>query len=84
MFLLNASFKKEQVKASEMDLYEEDNIIRSSRSQMSLKIGVLKKFTIFTGKHLCWSLFFNKAAGLQVCNFTQKRLLDRCLQVCTL
>ena len=27
---------------------------------------VLKKFAIFTGKHLCWSLFFNKVAGLQV------------------
>ena len=26
---------------------------------------VLKKFVIFTGKHLCWSLFFNKVAGLQ-------------------
>ena len=30
---------------------------RSSHSQMFSKIGVLKKFTIFTGKRLCWSLF---------------------------
>ena len=29
---------------------------RSSRSQMFFKIDVLKHFTIFTGKHLCWSL----------------------------
>ena len=28
------------------------------------KIGVLKNFTISTGKHMCWSLFLNKLAGL--------------------
>ena len=26
--------------------------------------GVLRNFTKFTGKHLCYSLFFNKVAGL--------------------
>ena len=36
---------------------EDDDIIRSSRSQIFFKIGVLKKFTIFAGKRLCWSLF---------------------------
>ena len=30
---------------------------RSSRLQMIFKIDVLKDFAIFTGKHLCWSLF---------------------------
>ena len=30
---------------------------RSSRLQMFFKIGVLKNFAIFTGKHMCWSLF---------------------------
>ena len=30
---------------------------RSSRLQMFFKIGVLKNFAIFTGKHLCWNLF---------------------------
>ena len=39
-------------------------MIRSSRSQMFFKIGVLKTAANFTGKHLCWSLFFNKVAGL--------------------
>ena len=39
-------------------------LIRSSRSQMFFKIGVLKNFTLFTGKHLCWSLFCNKVAGI--------------------
>ena len=33
---------------------------RSSRSQMFFKIAVLKIFAIFTGKHLCWSLFLIK------------------------
>ena len=31
---------------------------RSSRSQMFFKIGFLKNFAKFTGKHLCQSLFF--------------------------
>ena len=33
---------------------------RSSRSQMFLKIDVLKNFANFTGKHPCWSLFLIK------------------------
>ena len=33
--------------------------------------SVLKNFVIFTGKHLCWSLFLIK---LQVCKFIEKRL----------
>ena len=33
---------------------------KSSRSQMFFKIGVFKNFKIFTGKHLCWSLFLLK------------------------
>ena len=28
----------------------------------------------FAGKHLCWSLFFNKVAGLKACTFIKKRL----------
>ena len=31
---------------------------RSSQQICSIKIGVLKNFTKFTGKHLCQSLFF--------------------------
>ena len=38
--------------------------IRSSRSQMFYKIGVLKNVANLTGKHLCWSTFFNKVADL--------------------
>ena len=37
-----------------------DNKHRSSRSMMFFKIVLLKNFPIFTGKHLCWSLFLIK------------------------
>ena len=33
--------------------------------QKYCKNGVLKNFVKFTGKHMCWSLFFNKLAGLR-------------------
>ena len=51
---------------------------------MFSKISVLKYFAIFTGKHLCWSLFliklslFNKVAGLKPGSFIKKRLQHRC------
>ena len=35
----------------------------SSCLQIFFKIGVLKNFTIFTGKQLCWSLFLVKLQG---------------------
>ena len=47
-------------------MLKEASTTRSSRSQMLFKKGVLKNFTIFTGKHLCWSL--------RACNFIKKRL----------
>ena len=36
------------------------NRCRNSHSQMFFKIGVLKKFAVFTGKHQLWSLFLIK------------------------
>ena len=45
------------------------------------KKGVLKNFATFKGKHLCWSPFFYKVAGLQACNFITKRLLHSCFPV---
>ena len=36
----------------------------SSHRMFSIKKVVLRNFSKFTGKHLCQSLFFNKAAGL--------------------
>ena len=49
---------------------------RSSCLQIFLKIGILKSFANFTGKHLCWSLFLKnlQAEGLQ---FHKKRLQRR-------
>ena len=40
--------------------------LRSSRSEVFCKKGVLRNFTNFTEKHLCQGLFFNKVAGLQL------------------
>ena len=42
------------------------------------KKAVLKNFALFTGKHLCWNLCFNKNAGLQAWSFIKKRLQHRC------
>ena len=38
---------------------------RRSQQRCSVKIGVLRNFTKFTGKHLCQGLFYNKVAGLR-------------------
>ena len=43
----------------------------------SVKKGVRRNFTKFTGKHLCQRLFFNKVAGL--CNFIKKESLTKVL-----
>ena len=45
---------------------------RSNRSQMFLKIDVLRNFESFTRKHLCWSLFLIKlqAKFLKTRSFT--------------
>ena len=39
-------------------------MFRSSRRKVFCKIGVLRNFAKFTGKHLCQSLLFNKVADL--------------------
>ena len=36
-------------------LWQSNCRYRNSRSEMFFKIGFLINFTIFTGKHLCWS-----------------------------
>ena len=41
---------------------------------MFFKIAVLKNFANFTGKHLCWSLFLHKVAGLRPATLLKKRL----------
>ena len=58
------------------------NTLRSSEAvKKFLKIGALKNFALFTEKHLRWSLFFNKFASLNACNFFKKRLQHRCFAV---
>ena len=47
----------------------------------SVKKGVLRNFTKFTGKHLCQSLFFNKVASLRPATLFKKRLWHRCFPV---
>ena len=49
-------------------------LFRSSHRSCSLKIGVLKSFAKFTGKHLCQCLFFNKVAGLRPATLFKKTL----------
>ena len=53
-------------------------VAQAATRRCSMKKVVLKNFAISTGNHLCWSLFFNKIASRQACNFTKKRLQQRC------
>ena len=45
---------------------------RSSRPEVFCKKGVLKNFAIFTGKHLCWSLFLIKLQAWKIRNVHRK------------
>ena len=45
---------------------------KSSHQMRSIKEVILKNFAIFTGKHMCWSLFFS---------FIKKRLQHRYVTV---
>ena len=38
---------------------------KNSRLEVFYKKEILKTFPKFTGKHLCWRLFFNKVADLR-------------------
>ena len=50
----------------------DNNSTQKQPPETFYKNAVLKNFAIFTGKHLCWSFFFNKVAGLQGNNFIKK------------
>ena len=47
-------------------------IYGSSRSQMLIKIGVIKNFAKFTGKHLCWDTFLIKLQALRPENLLKR------------
>ena len=55
--------------------------IRSSHPEVFCQKGVLKNLEKFTGKHLCWSLFFNKVAGGKPETYLKMRLKHRCFPV---
>ena len=57
------------------------DISRSSHQRCSMKKGVLRNSTKFTGKHLCQRLFFNKVAGLRPATLLKKSLWHRCFPV---
>ena len=66
--------------------YNKTSIFRSSPSQKFFEMGVFKNFAIFTGKHLCWSLFNNVAElspGILLEKFvnTLTKLQDFCNQL---
>ena len=45
--------------------------INRTHRRCSVKKGILKNFANFTGKHLCWSFFFNKVAGIEYCEISR-------------
>ena len=66
-----------KIKQINIEVYNYINVIfgihRSSPWRCSVKIGILKNFAKFTGKHLFQSLFFNKETLEQVfsCEFCE-------------
>ena len=54
-----------------------NKISKKYNEQVFYKKTAFKNLATFTGKDLCCSLFFNKNAGLQSCNFIKKRLQHR-------
>ena len=64
------------------EFYNHIKVLEKYNEQRVLyKKTFLNNFAIFTEKNLFWCLFFNKNAGLQVCNFIENRLQHRCFLV---
>ena len=64
------SFINSSVKISQVELKifrNSSTIFRRRHRTCSMKKPILKHFVIFTGKHLCWGLFFNQIAGHETC-----------------
>ena len=78
IFLFNKFFCTNIFQVELEILRNSPTIFRSSHCSHSIKKAILKDFVRFTGKHLCWSLFFNKLAGHKPCNFIKKKLQHRC------
>ena len=58
--------------------YPKIKLHRTSHRKCSVKKGVIRNFTKFTGKYLCQRLFFNKIEGLRPATLFKKRLCHRC------
>ena len=54
---------------------------RPEQNSEALAGGVFENFANFTGKHLCWSLFFTKLQVFRPATLLKKRLLHRCFPV---
>ena len=54
---------------------------RSSRPEVFCNKAVLRNFAKFIGKHLCQSLFFNKAASVRPATLLKRRQWYRCFPV---
>ena len=76
-FLMNVYYKKMYTELIDI-LYVYIHFIDQLTSEATAG-GVIKKFTKFTGKHLYWSLFFNKVGGLRSGTLLKKRLQHGCL-----
>ena len=77
IFHFNESFCT-NISQGELEILRNSStIFSSSHRRCSIKQAILKHFVIFTGKHLCRGLFFNKVAGHEACNFIKKRLQHR-------
>ena len=59
-------------------LYITSSKCRSRNSEALKKIGLLKNFTKFTGKHLCWNLFLNKVQAWSTATLLKQKLRHRC------
>ena len=66
---------------SKLQCAEQAAIIQTQPLTDVFRIGVLKNFAIFTGKHLCWSLFLIKMQGFYTGNFIKNRLQYMCIPV---
>ena len=64
------SFINSSVQISQVELKifrNSSTIFRRRHRTCSMKKPILKHFVIFTGKQLCWGLFFNQVAGHETC-----------------
>ena len=75
---LHVSFGVPIKKAHKFEWYRK-TCYRSSRQEVICEKSVLRNFKKFTGKHLCWNLFFNKVSGLRPATFLKKETLAQVL-----